>query len=94
MAIWQMAYGRCLGSQEREQKSEIRGRRSSRILKFAIRKLSNPQSAILFAHIRSSLSVLDLPQHRLLEALAEKVGGDFAADPFDKLGAPRFRERV
>ena len=81
-----MAYGRSR-SQERKQKSEIRGRRSEIISDFKIRnsKLFNPQFAILFAHIRSSLSVLDLLQHLLLEALADGVDQNFLTDPFDKL---------
>jgi hypothetical protein len=80
-----MAYGRS-GRQERERKSEIRDRRSEIISDFKIRnsKLFNPQFAILFAHIRSSLSVLDLVQRLLLEALADGVDQNFLTDPFDK----------
>ena len=67
------------GAEVRDQRSEIRD--------FKIRnsKLFNPQFAILFAHIRSSLSVLDLLQHLLLEALADGVDQNFLTEPFDKL---------
>ena len=72
-------------SGSRSQRSEVGDQRSSRILKFSIRKLSNPQFAILFAHIRSSLSVLDLLQHLLLEALADEVDQNFLTDPFGQM---------
>jgi hypothetical protein len=73
-----MAYDRSGGrSGSGNQRSEVGDQRSSRILKFSIRKLFNPQFAILFAHIRSSLSVLDLLQHLLLEALADGVDQNF-----------------
>src|SRR5215813_5941601 len=72
------------------QRSEIR---SSRILKFSIRQLPNPQSAVgLLYH--PSLAIcshpilikrLDLPQHLLLETLACGVDQNFLTDPFDKL---------
>jgi hypothetical protein len=88
--LWQVTEP---GSGSRSQRSEVGDERSSRILKFSIRKLSNPQSAIgyhtmrhlLFAHVRSSLSVLDFPQHLLFEALADGVDQNFLADAFDKL---------
>src|SRR5262245_26880384 len=89
---WPMA-GHGARSGSRSQRSEVGDQRSSRISKFAIGKLSNPQSTIgyytirhlLFAHVRSSLSVLDLLQHLLLEALANGVDQNFPTEPFDKL---------
>ena len=84
-----MAYGRSgeagAGAEVRDQRSEIRDH--LRILKFGNLKLFNAQFAILFAHIRSSLSVLDLPQRLIVEALADGVDQNFLTDPFDKCGS-------
>src|SRR5262245_51790127 len=100
---WPMAAHRPK-SGSRSQRSEVGDgdQRSSRTLKFSVQKLPNPQTAIgyhtirhlLFAHIRSSLSVLDLLKHLLLEALADGIGQNFLTDPFDKLLKLGFGETI
>jgi hypothetical protein len=81
----------------RRQKSEIRGRRSEIISDSEIRISKIVQSSIRhlqFAHIRSSLSVLDLLQHLFLETLADGIDQNFLTDPFDKLLKLGFGETI
>jgi hypothetical protein len=86
---WSRARRKAVG---RDRRSEIRDHlgskiRISKIVQSSIRHL-------LFAHIRSSLSVLDLLQHILLEALADGVDQNFLTDPFDKLLKLGFGETI